>query len=486
MGEAFTNLQPELVWTNFEKLTQVPRGSGDEKGDETREGISRFMLRWAAENGLTAAGDEPGNVLIKVPASPGMEDRPALALQGHLDMVCEKDEDVPFEFKSQGIRVVRDGDFLRADGTTLGADNGIGVAMAMSLAKDPSARHPALELVFTVDEERGLTGANGLQPGFVTARRLINIDSEEEGHIFVGCAGGADTDTLFPLKLTPLKPGIEAVTIKLTGLVGGHSGLTIHENRANALKTLAALLMTSKRSFSLCKLEGGDKHNAIPREAVATIAGRQGLAQYVGKLVKKFMPAFQREFSKTDPKAEFIITPAAASEGLSTGHTKRMLRLMLALPHGVDTMSRDILGLVETSCNMARVRWEADGAHILHSSRSSVESALARIRERIACTGLLAGAKVFPHEGYPGWQPNMSSALLAKAKEVYARVAGKEAEVKAIHAGLECGIIGMKYPGIDMISIGPDMFDVHSPRERLSVPSTARFYAFLKELAAAV
>ena len=482
MSDAFEGLKPDVVWSNFKALTQVPRPSGHE------EKVREYLLDWGRERGYEGKVDEVGNLLLSVPATPGREKVATTVLQGHLDMVGEKNNDVEFDFVNDPIRVVLDGDFLRADGTTLGADNGIGVAMAMAIAEDPEARHGPLELFFTVEEETGLTGAQELKPGFLTGLNLVNIDSEEEGAIFAGCAGGCDTDTIFPFEFEELPGDFEAVKVQVKGLVGGHSGLTIHENRANALKVLAMWLaeVSQAHEMSLTLFKGGDKHNAIPRESEAVVAGPKGLKKAVEQIADGLRGPLLQEYSGTDPKLELFVETAGATDGLSAETTKRFLDLLNSIPHGVDAMSKDIAGLVETSTNMARIDWEEERAVVLHSSRSSVDSALERMKGRITAIANLAGAEAKHGNGYPGWQPNLESKLLAKAKESYREVTGEDAEITAIHAGLECGIIGEKYPGMEMVSFGPNMYDVHSPDERLSVSSTARFYEYLKAFIASL
>ncbi len=482
MSNAFEGLEPRVVWKNFAALTQVPRPSGHEA--QARE----FMIGWAKEHAFDTEVDGVGNLLVRVPGAAGKENAPTLVLQGHLDMVGEKNNDVTFDFLTEPLNIVRDGDWLKAQGTTLGADNGIGLALAMALAEDPEVANPPLEILCTIEEETGLVGATNLQPGYVTGRRLINIDSEEEGYIFVGCAGGCDTETFLPLEFVELPPEFQILSVKVKGLVGGHSGLTIHENRGNALKFLAALLRRAalQDEFSLCLFSGGDKHNAIPREAQAIVAGPADLKERLESLAAEMKPELTQEFGRIDGGFFFEFAGAGADEGLQREDSINFFNLLLALPHGVDTMSKEISGMVETSSNLARVDWEDDHALLLNSSRSSVASALDRLLERISAVTALAGADAQHGEGYPGWQPNLDSELLVIAKEQYLAVTGKEAVVTAIHAGLECGIIGEQYPGMDMISIGPDMFDVHSPDERLSIPSTARFYTFLKALVGAL
>jgi dipeptidase D len=478
MSNAYDGLEPRVLWKNFKSLTDTPRPS-------EHEAMARDMMtEWAIGLGYKTVVDETGNLLIRVPAAPGKEGCQTLILQGHLDMVPEKNNDVDFDFLTQGIKVYRDGDWLKAEGTTLGADNGIGLAMAMAIAEDPSVANPPLEILCTVEEETGLVGATNLKPGFVTGTRLINIDSEEEGYLFAGCAGGCDTHTYVPLTFTDLPDDYEAVVLTVKGLAGGHSGLVIHENRGNALKFLANWLhrVALRHELSLCSFSGGDKHNAIPREAQAIVAGPVGLMAVIDEIKEPFKAELWQEFSRVDPKMELVTARAGATEGLVAEDSKRFLHLIMSMPHGVESMSKEIPGLVETSCNLARVDWEEEQAMLLSSSRSSVASALERNKDLIHAVTYLAGADAQHGEGYPGWQPNLDSKLLAFAKEQYLKVTGKEAIVTAIHAGLECGIIGETREGLDMISLGPDMHDVHSPDERLSISSTNRVYEYLKAL----
>jgi len=468
------------MWAWFEQITQVPRPS-------KKEGrIIAFMEQWAADHGFEVVKDEVENLLIKVPASPGGEDVPAVCIQGHLDMVPEKNEETAFDFETDPIRVWRDGDWLKADGTTLGADNGIGLAMAMAIATDPDVTHGPLELLFTIDEETGLTGAMSLKPGFLSARRLINIDSEEEGVLFVGCAGGGDTDIVWarPRSSEDEKP---VFNLQVTGLQGGHSGLNIHENRGNAIKLMAHLLdaLGNRVEFGIHSIDGGDKHNAIPRQCAAVITGDELTLEAVEVVRDEGLAAFRQEFSGIEPEAEVLVSeePAAALPHWWGDDREQILSLILAMPHGVRAMCRgDLAGLVETSNNLARVRTEEDTVELLTSSRSSVEAALVNLRESIAAAATLAGAACKLHESYPAWQPDMDSALLAHCKSVHEKVTGRVPEVTIIHAGLECGIIGEPYEDMEMISFGPTMHGVHSPAERLSIQSTNNVYEFLKAL----
>jgi len=484
MSNAFDGLEPTIVWKNFESLTQIPRPSKHE------ESIVRFMQQWAEDRGFDAVTDEVGNMLIRIPATRGREQVAPTVLQGHLDMVPVKDESVEFDFLTDPINVIRDGDWLKAGGTTLGADNGIGVAMAMAVAEDPESEHGPLELLLTVDEETGMGGAFGLKPDMLAGKRMINIDSEEEGAIFAGCAGGADIETVFPLSVRQLPPDWEVVTVSVSGLQGGHSGLTIHENRGNALKLLATLLheLMKRQELGLCRFVGGDMRNSIPKTAEALIAGKQGLKETTAALVEELAPRFMQEFGTKEPGLTFDVDDGEAGGCISVASSSRLVHLLLALPHGMDTiMPSEPFGLVvETSTNMAVVEWEPPYARIANLTRSSVASAIVRVNDSVHAAARLAGAKAIDGGGYPGWQPRLDSDLLAVARESYKETTGEEANVTAIHAGLECGIIGQAYPEMEMISVGPNMYDVHSPKERLSISSTARFYKYLRALLAAL
>ena len=480
MSNAFEGLEPKVMWGWFQQITRVPRPSKKE------EKIIAFMEAWAADHGFEVMKDEVSNVLIKVPASPGKEGTPAVCMQGHLDMVPEKNEETVFDFETDPINVWRDGDWLKARGTTLGADNGIGLAMAMAIATDPGVTHGPLELLFTVDEETGLTGAMFLKPGFLMSRNLINIDSEEEGVLFVGCAGGGDSDIVWA---KPKSSGDEkpVLKVKVTGLGGGHSGLNIIENRGNAVKLMTRLLaaLSDRVDIGLVSIDGGDKHNAIPRQCTALITGDGLSVAAVDAVRDEILAAFRQEFSEIEPDAKILVTTEspAALPYWSGEELDQLLGLILAIPHGVQSMCRgDLAGLVETSTNLARVRTDGETVEILTSSRSSVEPALVNLRESIVAVAKLAGAAVNLHESYPAWQPNMDSSLLAHCKAVHEEVTGHAPEVTIIHAGLECGIIGEPYEDMEMISFGPTMHGVHSPAERLSISSTNNVYKYLKAL----
>ncbi len=479
MAAPFDGLKPELVFRHFEALTRIPRCSGNEAA------AAQHVLDWACARKLEAEQDAVGNVIVRVPASPGKAGAPTVVLQGHLDMVGEKDTSSPHDFERDPIPVVRRGEHLGAQGTTLGADNGVGLAAAMAVAEDPSATHGPLELLCTVEEETGLTGARGLRPGFVRGKTLLNLDSEEEGSLYVGCAGGRDTVIELSVKRAAGKG--KPYRIRVAGLLGGHSGLDINAGRGNALKLLAQFLgrLRAVASFGLVELGGGDKHNAIPREAEAVVLLEATGLKAANHLIEATRADLAAMFGKTDPGVSLEISKVrAAGRPLSRGSRDALLDLVLALPHGLLAMSQAVPGLVETSTNLAVVRLEKGKASLLESSRSSVMPALGAVQAGIIAVARLAGATPVDKGGYPGWQPDLDSKVLARARRVHLAAMGKAAEVKAIHAGLECGIIGEKCGGMDMLSFGPQIESPHSPSERVHIGSVEKFYAFLKALLA--
>jgi dipeptidase D len=428
--------------------------------------------------------DKTGNVLIQVPATAGREKAPTVVLQGHLDMVCEKNADVEFDFLKDPIELVREGDWLTAGGTTLGADNGVGVAIALAFMELEDVAHGPLELLFTVNEETGLNGARALEPDFVQGRLLFNLDSEEDGVFYVGCAGGKDATITLPLKPASGAEPPLCWRLEIKGLLGGHSGLDIIHNRGNAVRLLARALwaLGQQIEYQLVSFNGGDKHNAIPREATALIVLPGEKSEEAKKILQDKLSRFREEFATAEPELELVIGPGEKTgAALSRAATSAAIDLLLGLPHGVQAMDRNMPGMVETSTNLARVRTTDSGElTALLASRSSVASALDGLVNQIAAVGRLAGGTVDLGEGYPGWQPNMKSVLLAKAGKVWQEVHGEEARFEVIHAGLECGIIGEKYPGMDMISLGPTIQAPHSPNERVSLGTVERLFEFTK------
>jgi dipeptidase D len=465
------------------------------------------LRSWAEGRGFKHRSDAVGNLVIYVPGTKGREKAPAVILQGHVDMVAEKDKSTDFDFLKDPIEVVVEGDWVIAPKTTLGADNGIGVVAAQAVVDDKAVSHGPLELLFTVDEETALTGATNLDGKLLTGRTLLNLDSEEDGTLFVGCAGGCTTDVAFDLSPIATPQGWTGLEINVTGLKGGHSGITIHENRGDAIKILAEVLARTlaggkgdsphlpERPEGCCaqmgavpfcpvrlvRIDGGNKHNAIPREASAVIAVPAGSAPVVTELAVAVARDTLQEIGGIDPGLRIEVRPAEGrGASASEATTTRLVRLLLALPHGALVMSRDIPGLVETSTNLA-VASTADGrAEIVTCSRSSVAPALRKVLDQIGAVAELGGAQVSERDAYPGWQPNMASPLLALCRSTWKELHGTEARVTAVHAGLECGIINERLGGgADMISFGPWLEGVHAPGEKVNWKTVQRFFVFL-------
>lgn len=471
-----SSLDPQPIWRHFDAILTIPRASKDE------ERMRRHVLAVADRAGCAHATDAAGNVVVRKPASAGREAAPITILQSHLDMVQEKNADVAFDFATDAIVPRREGEHLYATGTTLGSDNGIGVAAMLAVLESTDIGHGPLELLFTIDEETGLTGAAELDAGLLAGRRLINLDSEEEGILYVGCAGGGDMRLSISATSAPAGPGERAVAVALTGLRGGHSGCEIHLQRGNAVCLLARALWAAYGAtpFRLARLEGGSAHNAIPREAFATLVANASDIERLTAAVGAEFEAFRSEYRPADPGMNLTVGDAApADTAWDAGTTATALRLISSLPHGVEAMSYDIDGLVETSNNVATVQGANGSLVITTSSRSSVDAALEALRRRIRAAGELAGAEVKASPAYPGWKPNLDSEVLEVVRRVHSRTLGSEPEVAAIHAGLECGIIGKKIPGMDMISFGPVIEAPHSPDERVHIDSVGRFYRLL-------
>ncbi|MEM1203070.1 MAG: beta-Ala-His dipeptidase [Acidobacteriota bacterium] len=480
MTSPLSGLEPALVWRHFDDLRRIPRPSKQE------ERVLRHLDTWAEAQGFSVRRDAAGNRVIAVPATEGRGEAPTVVLQAHVDMVCEKNRGVDFDFETQPIEVTVDGDWVRARGTTLGADNGIGAAMALAAASDPAAPHGPLELLMTVDEETGLNGAAALDPSIVEGRLLVNLDTEEEGAIYVGCAGAAGVEG----RLTVARDdgGGEPYELAVTGLSGGHSGMDIHTNRGNAVVILAHLLeaaLGAGADFGLVRFQGGDKANAIPREAFAEVrlnpAGRSTLET----ILADRRPTLLERYGATDPRLRVELRPAPEPspwQPLTNDDRDRWLRLLTAAPHGVLAMSTDVPGLVETSNNLALAQLGEDGGHVVCAMRSSSNPALGDAGQSIAALMALAGADVHRREGYPGWTPNPSSPLLARTVAVHADLFGEPPEVKGIHAGLECGILAAKLHGLDAVSFGPDIRGAHSPDERVSIGAVARSQRLLLAL----
>jgi dipeptidase D len=470
------DLEPTLLWRYFDEILTIPRASKDEGR------IREYVIGVAEKLGLQHQIDDIGNVVVRKTASGGLNSAPTVVLQGHLDMVEEKNSDVRHDFRKDPIQPQMDGEWLKATGTTLGADNGIGVASMLALMEANDLKHGPLEFLFTVDEETGLTGASNLAGGMLEGRILINCDSEEEGVLTVGCAGGADCHLTLPVARSAVAEGSAALKLTVSGLKGGHSGIDIHLQRGNANRILARALyaISLNRPFRAAGFDGGNALNAIPREASATIVAPSAENDELKNALRREGDAACEEFRAADPASRFEIeTAGAPGDAWDQTTTEQVLTLITALPHGIVSMSYDVPDLVETSTNLATVG-EADGKlKIVNSSRSSVPSALTALNQRIRAIGTLAGAEVEESGGYPGWTPNMESPLLEVVRSVHKEVTGTNPEVGAAHAGLECGIIGEKYAGMDMISVGPQIEFPHSPDERIKVDTVPPFFAIL-------
>ena len=488
MSSPLAKLEPKLVWKHFDAIRQIPRPSKHE------ERVAEHVVSWAKSHSFETKRDAAGNVLVKVPATAGHEKAPVVILQGHLDMVPEKNSDVAFDFLTDPIKVRVVGDYVYATGTTLGSDNGVGVATAMAVAEDPKAVHGPLELLFTIDEETGLTGAMQLDTKLLSGRTMINLDTEEDAAVYIGCAGGADTHATFTVSREDALDGTMPVRISVRGLRGGHSGVDIHENRANALKLLLRTLNAVRQKgieFGIVSIAGGSKHNAIPREADAVLRIATSSEGSVQTVVNDCARLFKDEFGEIDPNQKLeCVSLAEAPDNRQVWirfDNDRVLDAMLACPHGVLGMSRAVPGLVETSNNLAVVTTEGSTVKVVTSSRSSVAPSLKATTEQIGAAFRLGGAKVEHLDGYPGWKPNPASKVFNTTVTVFEREFGKKPAVRAIHAGLECGLIGERYPGMDMVSIGPQIESPHSPDERVQISTVGRFYrlltATLQELA---
>lgn len=470
-------LEPKEVFKYFAEINRVPRPSKRE------EKMIAYLRDFAANRHLLCKVDATGNVLIAKAATPGYENRKTLVLQSHMDMVCEKNRDVAFDFDNDAIRTVVKGDWLCAEGTTLGADDGIGMAMQLALLDADDIPHGPVECVFTRDEETGLTGAFGMEPGFMSGDILINLDSEDEGQLFVSCAGGVRTQAEFVFTPVTVPANYFFFEVKIKGLTGGHSGDDIDKKRANANKLLARFLYQSYRKYDLylCDIQAGGLHNAIPREAMALCAIPMADKESIRVDWNIFSADIEEEYRVTEPTMEFLLqSESPCANAVERGVAQRLIWALQAVYNGVLSMSQDI-ELVETSTNLASIRLEGGNRIVVNSSqRSSLTSARKHMSDTVQAVFELAGADVTVGEGYPGWKMNPSSEILKIAVETYRALFGCDPEVKGIHAGLECGLFSEKYPGLDMISFGPTLRGVHSPDERLLIPTVAKVWTHLK------
>lgn len=474
MSEAIKGLLPVPLWNLFARIAAIPHGSKNEMA------LGAYLRLIAEKAGLTVRQDDAGNLCINVPPSRGCETAPAVVLQAHLDMVCEKNAAVSFDFAKEGVRLIRDGDWIRADGTSLGADNGIGIGAAMAVALSTDIPHGPLEVLLTVDEETGLTGAVNLSPSLVRGRILLNLDSEKSDHVCIGCAGGGGVCTRLPLIVTGPPGHSAALRLTVTGLRGGHSGLDIHENRANAVQLMARLVLAlNEHGVLLADFQGGDKHNAIPRESVATVVlpeeRMQAARECIGTRYATLVTEFAHEATMQMHCEESILPAGAANRTSSIA----ALNMLAAFPHGVLAMSRHMPGLVETSNNLAAAHIQDNLLTVHNTPRSSLSQALRSAEEQIAAISSLAGGTYALESPYPGWHPNPQSKILTVVEETYEEICGRKPVRSATHAGLECGVIGEKYPGMDMISFGPDIINAHSPAEAVRITSVATFWNIL-------
>jgi len=476
MSNAIRGLRPELLWKYFAAVSRIPRGSKNEAA------VARYVFDTALSLGLEAKQDAAGNVIVRKPASPGREHAPAVCLQGHLDMVCEKNKDTVHDFLKDPIELVRKGNVLMANGTTLGADNGVAVAANLAVMEDRGLEHGPLEFLFTIDEETGLTGANNLAPGLLASTTLLNLDSEEEGALYVGCSGGRDSAGTWTLALDPVPAGMVGLAVRVRGLKGGHSGLEIDKGRGNAIKIAARVIsQLAGLGGRLSRIDGGNKRNAIPREADAIVFVPKDEVGAANGIVEAMQATVKAELATVEPDLAVTAERLKGARGklLKKSLQKKLLQTIAALPHGVIKMSADIPGLVETSTNVAIVTTGKKEIVIQTSQRSSVASEIVEIADSVKAVFELGGATVSGSDGYPGWKPNLESPILKVAKDTYRALYGSEPAVKAVHAGLECGIIGEKYPGMDMISFGPTLEGVHSPDEKIYIDTVGKFWDYL-------
>ena len=475
MSTDLEKLEPALVWSYFLALSAIPRASKQEAA------AAAWCVAQGRALGLEVETDAVGNVLIRKPGSPGHEGAPTVGMQAHIDMVCEKNEGTEHDFTRDPIRVRRDGDFLRATGTTLGADDGIGVAVGLAALATPGLVHPPRELLLTLDEETGLTGANELRAGWMRAKYLLNLDSEAEGFLTVGCAGGVDNELRRNVTWGPAPAGV-ALRVRVHGAKGGHSGGDIHLGRANAIRVLAQVLAAVDVPWRLASLGGGNKRNALPREAAAVVVVAAADEARLRSVVTTQAAMWRDTYGAFDPGVTASVDAATATRVASVADGLALVRLLLAVPHGVAEMSPAIADLVQTSTNLGVVHTDEAGFEVVMLTRSSIEANKLALCDRIEAIGALAGFECARVGGYPGWKPVPDAPLVGVARDAWRACSGRDLEVIAIHAGLECGLIGEKYPGMQMVSFGPDVADAHTPEERVSIPSTARFWELLVEV----
>ncbi|AUR47549.1 aminoacyl-histidine dipeptidase [Porphyromonas gingivalis TDC60] len=475
-----TDLKPTKVWKFFHEITQVPRPSKKE------EKILAYLVKFAEDRNLKYRTDEVGNLVIEKPATPGYEHLETVILQSHMDMVCEKNADKVHDFENDPIRTIIDGEWLHADGTTLGADNGIGCAAELAILDSDDIEHGPIECLFTMDEETGMTGAMNLKPGFFNGKILLNLDSEDEGELFIGCAGGMGTMAEFAYEKREATDDYLYFEVKVSGLKGGHSGGEIHIGLGNANKILTRYLyaLEHELDWKLCSFQGGNLHNAIPREAHAVIGLKADQKERARVILNELAAVVEDELKRVDPGVKLEMKSVGKPAYRIDCDTKRRLvRALYACPHGVYGMSHDIEGLVETSSNLASVKMkEDDKIYVETSQRSSTSSLISDIANTVASVFELADAKISFRDPYPGWKPNPDSPILKAASESYERIFGRKPAIKAIHAGLECGLFLDKYPYLDMVSFGPTLRDVHSPVEKIEIKTVQLWWDHLVDI----
>lgn len=478
----FAGLEPAAVWAHFSTLCRIPRPS---KGEAA---LRQHLQAWAAGRGLWTWVDEAGNLVVRKPASPGCEGAPGIVLQAHLDMVCQKNSDTEHDFSRDAIAPVRRDGWLLAEKTTLGADNGIGAALILAVLEDDGLRHGPLEALFTVDEEAGMGGARGLATDLLQGRRMLNLDTEEWGEFYLGCAGGLDVNVARAGRAEALPPGLAVCRIELRGLRGGHSGVDIHEERGNAIKLLVRVLrdLEKSRSLRLSALTGGSARNALPREAFATVAVPAGEVASLEAALAAWQDRLRQELRGVDEGLALACAPAAVEEVLSASEQAVWLGSLHAAPHGVRRMSRSVPGVVESSNNLGMVEVGPQGGSCNFMVRSLIDSGAAALADEIVSLFALSGTVAECSGHYPGWAPNPDSPLLALCQSVFRREFGGDSAVQVIHAGLECGLVAAKYPGMDIVSFGPDIRGAHAPGEAVDIASVGRAWHLLTAILAAL
>jgi dipeptidase D len=471
------DLKPALLWENFKQICNIPHPSKHEKE------ICEWLLSWAKQHDITAKQDKVGNIVLSKPATAGMENRKGVVLQGHIDMVPQKNSDKVHDFTKDPIElVIGDDGWVRANGTTLGADNGIGCAAAMAILQSKDIAHGPIEALITIDEETGMTGAFGLETNWFNGDILINLDSEDEGELYVGCAGGMDATFSMDYTLCEVPDDVQGLELAITGLKGGHSGMDIVLGRANANKLLMRLLKKASHKFGLqiSTINGGSLRNAIPREAFATLVVENTQVEAFKQFVAEFTAIVAKEFAATEPNLSIAVKTIDKPEELIFSlDAEKIINLVLAIPNGVMRMSDSMPGLVETSTNLAIVKAEGGKLTIANLLRSSVDTAKDALGDKMEALAELARVRIELDGAYPGWKPNMDSAIMKTMMQTYESLYGKTPEIKAIHAGLECGLLGGVYPHWDMISCGPTIRNPHSPDERVHIESVEKFCNFL-------